>query len=77
MILARKPYVVMPGLVPGIHAFLTMPAGEAWMAAALASDASGQRGNSRVRAADTRPEPGSSARATSPGMTLCSVGVLR
>jgi DNA-binding GntR family transcriptional regulator len=32
-------------------------------AAALASEASGQRGNSIVRAPDTRPEPGSSARA--------------
>ncbi len=32
--------------------------------AALASEASGQRGNSIVRAPDTRPEPGSSARAT-------------
>jgi hypothetical protein len=31
--------------------------------AALASEASGQRGNSIVRAPDTRPEPGSSARA--------------
>jgi hypothetical protein len=31
-------------------------------AAALASEASGQRGISRVRAPDTRPEPGSSAR---------------
>src|SRR5262245_985060 len=31
--------------------------------AALASEASGQRGNSMVRAPDTRPEPGSSARA--------------
>src|SRR5262245_16785788 len=31
-------------------------------AAALASEASGQRGNSIVRAPDTRPEPGSSAR---------------
>ena len=31
--------------------------------AALASEASGQRGHSKVRAADTRPEPGSSARA--------------
>ena len=30
---------------------------------ALASEASGQRGNSIVRAPDTRPEPGSSARA--------------
>src|SRR5215475_2352372 len=30
--------------------------------AALASEASGQRGNSIVRAPDTRPEPGSSAR---------------
>jgi hypothetical protein len=30
--------------------------------AALASEASGQRGNSMVRAPDTRPEPGSSAR---------------
>jgi release factor glutamine methyltransferase len=32
-------------------------------AAALASEASGQRGDSKVRAPDTRPEPGSSARA--------------
>src|SRR5712692_8039161 len=31
--------------------------------AALASEASGQRGDSVVRAPDTRPEPGSSARA--------------
>jgi len=31
--------------------------------AALASEASGQRGHSKVRAPDTRPEPGSSARA--------------
>ena len=31
--------------------------------AALASEASGQRGNSMMRAPDTRPEPGSSARA--------------
>jgi nicotinate dehydrogenase subunit A len=31
--------------------------------AALASEASGQRGNSKMRAPDTRPEPGSSARA--------------
>jgi hypothetical protein len=31
--------------------------------AALASEASGQRGDSKVRAPDTRPEPGSSARA--------------
>ena len=32
--------------------------------AALASEASGQRGDSMVRVPDTRPEPGSSARAT-------------
>jgi pimeloyl-ACP methyl ester carboxylesterase len=31
--------------------------------AALASEATGQRGDSKVRAPDTRPEPGSSARA--------------
>jgi hypothetical protein len=30
--------------------------------AALASEVSGQRGDSKVRAPDTRPEPGSSAR---------------
>jgi uncharacterized iron-regulated membrane protein len=35
--------------------------------AALASEASGQRGNSIVRAPDTRPEPGSSARARAEG----------
>src|SRR5207249_172842 len=33
--------------------------------AALASEASGQRGHFRVRASDTRPEPGSSTRAAS------------
>jgi uncharacterized protein (DUF1501 family) len=35
--------------------------------AALASEASGQRGNSMVRAPDTRPEPSSSARAAGAG----------
>jgi hypothetical protein len=34
--------------------------------AALASEASGQRGDSKVRAPDTRFEPGSSARAQQP-----------
>jgi ABC-type uncharacterized transport system substrate-binding protein len=34
--------------------------------ATLASEASGQRGDSKVRAPDTRPEPGSSARAQQP-----------
>jgi hypothetical protein len=37
--------------------------------AALASEASGQRGDSKVRAPDTRPEPGSSARAVPDGAT--------
>src|SRR5262249_7627379 len=36
--------------------------------AALASEASGQRGDSMVRAPDTRPEPGSSARADYPAL---------
>jgi hypothetical protein len=36
--------------------------------AALASEASGQRGDSKVRAPDTRPEPGSSAQAALPGI---------
>src|SRR6266849_5872568 len=35
--------------------------------AALASEASGQRGGSIVRAPDTRPEPGSSARSGTAG----------
>jgi hypothetical protein len=35
----------MPGLVPGIHAFAAAPRFKAWMAAALASVASGQRSN--------------------------------
>jgi len=39
------------------------------MPAALASEASGQRGYDKMRAPSTRPEPASSARATSPGMT--------
>ena len=38
--------------------------------AALASEASGQRGHSKMRAPDTRPEPGSSARAQQPGMPV-------
>ena len=36
-------------------------------AAALVSEASGQRGDSKVRAPDTRPEPGSTARAAPAG----------
>ena len=40
---------------PAAHPFAAL--------AALASEASGQRGNSKVPAPDTRPEPGSSARA--------------
>jgi putative tryptophan/tyrosine transport system substrate-binding protein len=43
--------------------------------AALASEASGQRGDSKVRAPDTRPEPGSSARAQQ-GKTLPTIGFL-
>jgi len=38
--------------------------------AALASEASGQRGNSIVRASDTRPEPGSSTRANTGSATM-------
>jgi benzoyl-CoA-dihydrodiol lyase len=38
--------------------------------AALASEASGQRGDSKMRAPDTRPEPGSSARARLATITL-------
>jgi putative ABC transport system substrate-binding protein len=40
----------------------------AFARAALASGASGQRGNSTVRAPDTRPEPGSSARVPNGGL---------
>jgi luciferase family oxidoreductase group 1 len=39
---------------------------------ALASEASGQRGDSIVRAPDTRPEPGSSARATPYAILACA-----
>ena len=42
----------------------------AFARAALASEASGQRGNSKVRAPDTRPEPGSSARAPNGGLIV-------
>src|SRR5262249_13405172 len=38
--------------------------------AALASEASDQRGDSKVRAPDTHPEPGSSARASVPVIPL-------
>jgi GNAT superfamily N-acetyltransferase len=41
--------------------------------AALASEASGQRGASIVRAPDTRPEPGSSARAAPAGVTVRAI----
>jgi 3-oxo-Delta1-steroid hydratase/dehydrogenase large subunit len=41
----------------------TYETGNVFDRAALASEASGQRGDSMVRAPDTRPEPGSSARA--------------
>jgi ATP-dependent Lhr-like helicase len=43
--------------------------------AALASEASGQRGDSIVRAPDTRPEPGSSARAALCGDRLQRIGL--
>jgi putative ABC transport system substrate-binding protein len=42
----------------------------AFARAALASEASGQRGDSIVRAPDTRPEPGSSARASNGGLIV-------
>jgi hypothetical protein len=41
--------------------------------AALASEASGQRGDSIVRAPDTRPQPGSSARAAPAGVTVRAI----
>ena len=45
--------------------------------AALASEASGQRGDSKMRAPDTRPEPGSSARAPQqPGGKPFRIGYL-
>jgi putative ABC transport system substrate-binding protein len=44
----------------------------AFARAALASEASGQRGNSKVRAPDTRPEPGSSARSPNGGLVVTS-----
>jgi putative tryptophan/tyrosine transport system substrate-binding protein len=45
-------------------------------AAALASEASGQRGDSKVRAGDTRPEPGSSVRVAQQGEPVRRIGVL-
>ena len=45
------------------HNYATLVARTARVFAALGSEASGQRGYSEVRAPDTRPEPGSSARA--------------
>jgi SAM-dependent methyltransferase len=49
--------------VVNVHLHQFRPGGAVVDAAALASEASGQRGNSITRAPDTRPEPGSSARA--------------
>jgi len=49
--------------VVNVHIHQFRPGGAVVDAAALASEASGQRGNSITRAPDTRPEPGSSARA--------------
>jgi pimeloyl-ACP methyl ester carboxylesterase len=45
-----------------VDAFLREEPSSTAAQAALASEASGQRGDSKVRAPDTRPEPGSSAR---------------
>ena len=42
----------------------------AFASAALASEASGQRGNSIVRSPDARPEPGSSARGSNGGLIV-------
>jgi putative ABC transport system substrate-binding protein len=47
---------------------------EAFAHAALASGASAQRGDSIVRAPDTRPEPGSSARAPDGGLIVTAGG---
>src|SRR5262245_15006181 len=59
--------------------FITLLGGAAaWPGAAraaLASEASGQRGDSKVRASDTRPEPVSSARAQ-PADRIRRIGVL-
>jgi putative tryptophan/tyrosine transport system substrate-binding protein len=44
--------------------------------AALASEASGQRGDFKLRAPDTRPEPGSSARAEQTASKLPTIGFL-
>src|SRR5215470_17224269 len=60
--------------------FITLLGGTAagWplAAAALASEASGQRGDSKVRAPDTRPEPGSSVRVAQQSERVRRIGVL-
>jgi hypothetical protein len=53
-------HVVMLGLVPRIHAFF---AAKAWMLPRWRAKRAASAATLGVRAPDTRPEPGSSARA--------------
>jgi dipeptidyl aminopeptidase/acylaminoacyl peptidase len=59
---AAEPQALTPAPPARERAGDTRPEPGSSARAALASEASGQRGNSIVRAPDTRPEPGSSAR---------------
>ncbi len=59
---AAELVALAPDVILASGGSVLAPLLQATRSAALASEASGQRGNSKVRAPDTRPEPGSSAR---------------
>jgi branched-chain amino acid transport system permease protein len=65
VVIVFMPYGLVPGCKQLWQRLTSRKRGKVTSTAALASEASGQRGDSRVRVPDTRPEPGSSARGAS------------